>query len=268
MARILAFDIGIKNLAWSCLEYKDKKFKILGWDNCNLLTETSNLDPTVKVTCHLCKVKASYTSNEKLYCVKHCPITPFTDLSGSRLTKIPGVKECKAILFNKDPVKRLTKRDEIVAELSKHFSLPIIKVKVTKAPDANLSVIHDAIRSLVLHNKELWSSTTLICLENQPAFKNPTMKSVQMILFATLRDILQPNPPKLVLVHAGKKVENVQVGDAGYKERKAGSEARIESFLKTDTLLESGKWKDLWLQAKKKSDLADALCMCIDKSDA
>jgi hypothetical protein len=64
-------------------------------------------------------------------------------------------------------------------------------------------------------------------LENQPVLKNPTMKSVQILLFATLRDMLQPAPPVLKLVHAGKKVQVEAKGDEGYKDRKAASEAKV-----------------------------------------
>ena len=91
------------------------------------------------------------------------------------------------------------------------------------------------------------------------------MKSVQILLFATLRDILQPSPPQLKLVHAGKKVKDAVKGDAGYKDRKAGSEARAETFLKDPK--HGGDiecWKKVWAQAAKKSDLADALAMCVD----
>jgi len=65
-------------------------------------------------------------------------------------------------------------------------------------------------------------------------------------------------------VHAGKKVKDVEKGDAGYKDRKAGSEARTVSFLDTATLSDSSKWKAHYKNAVKKSDLADALSMCCD----
>lgn len=86
-------------------------------------------------------------------------------------------------------------------------------------------------------HKELWSKCTLICLENQPAFKNPQMKSVQMLLFATLRDLLQPAPPPIQLVHAGLKVQGKTKGDEGYKERKLGSEDRATKFLNSGKCL-------------------------------
>jgi len=142
--------------------------------------------------------------------------------------------------------------------------LPIISQKVSKAPDVGLTEIHTSIQKLVQQHKAIWSTCTTILLENQPAFKNPTMKSVQILLFATLRDLLEQPPPSLKLVHAGKKVQGAEKGDAGYKDRKAGSETRATNFLKEPTLVCAAKWQTTWASAAKKSDLADALSMCID----
>jgi hypothetical protein len=106
-------------------------------------------------------------------------------------------------------------------------------------------------------------------LENQPVLKNPTMKSVQILLFATLRDMLQPQPPPLKLVHAGKKVRGEETGDAGYKSRKDASEAKVASILQKGEagpvgIAESAKWLQEFKSHSKKSDLADAFCMCWD----
>jgi hypothetical protein len=272
MPIVLAFDIGIKNLAWACLQKEGSKFTLLGWDNCNLLTDSSNLDTQVQTKCSICKAKPSYTHNANLYCVRHCEtlFPPLCDLSGNRLKKLPTIQVCKTILQTKHSLSKFsssTKKEEIYNLLSNHYSLPYVPLKVRNAPDANLVTLHDSIRLVIEKQKTLWKDVTLICLENQPAFKNPTMKSVQMLLFATLRDMLQPQPPKVILVHAGKKNKDIDAekGDGGYKERKAGTESRIESFLKDSSFSNSATWKPIWDKAKKKSDLADALCMCIDQ---
>jgi hypothetical protein len=114
-----------------------------------------------------------------------------------------------------------------------------------------------------MKNKELFSKCTTICLENQPVLKNPTMKSVQILLFATLRDILQPNPPILKLVHAKVKVA-ATTGDEGYAERKAGSEKRVTDFLQTTKIDQGQRWRNHLASYTKKNDLTDAFCMCLD----
>jgi hypothetical protein len=267
MVHILAFDIGIKNLAWCCLEKQENTFHILGWDNYNLLSELSNVTSTgKKAKCASCKLNAAYTSENNLYCSRHCPSTKpaLRDLSGNLLKKLPIVAGCR-LLLQSVAVSHASpaKKEAVHEELAKFFSLPIQVQKVTKAPDVGLSEIHTSIQKLVRTHQALWSKCTLILLENQPAFKNPTMKSVQMLLYATLRDLLEVVPP-LKLVHAGKKVQGALKGDIGYKDRKAGSEARATVFLKDTALEKSQEWNQLWTSASKKSDLADALCMCID----
>jgi hypothetical protein len=77
-----------------------------------------------------------------------------------------------------------------------------------------------------------------------------------------LRDLLQPGPPPLRLVHAGKKIQGMESGDAGYKSRKDASEAKV---MKTLEKVEAGAtWLTTFKTHAKKSDLADAFCMCWD----
>jgi hypothetical protein len=269
MSQILAFDIGIKNLAWCCIRKEGERYTILGWDNYNLLSDSSNVSSSAKKkdVCKDCKAKGLYEHADSLFCSRHCPLPALRDLSGNLLKKIPVLSDCKEILLKKS-IKAKAKKDDIIQQLATVYCLPRLVKKVTKAMDTNLTDIHDSLRILVEKNKTLWSKSTLIGLENQPAFKNPTMKSVQTLLFATLRDILQPAPPPLKLIHAGKKVQGTTKGDEGYKDRKAGSEARATAFLHTPTLNAPEVWRAVWEKAAKKSDLADALCMCIDQQNA
>jgi hypothetical protein len=269
MTRILAFDIGIKNLAWCCLERtSNETILIHEWDNYNLLSDSSNVEPKEKTKCQGCSQKGLYRAGDLLFCARHCPAAtpPLRDTENTLLKKIPKLQVCRAILSAKGLVKVPSKKEQVHQELAKLFALPETPVKVSKAPDAGLVEIHSSIQSLVKKHATLWSTCSLILLENQPAFKNPTMKSVQILLFATLRDLLSQPPPQLKLVHAGKKVQGEEKGDAGYKARKAGSEARAEAFLKSPTLQNSLSWKPFYEKAAKKSDLADALAMCLDAS--
>jgi hypothetical protein len=149
-------------------------------------------------------------------------------------------------------------------ELQTYFSLPITTVKVSKAPDAGLIDIHTSIQKLVKTHTALWSGCSLILLENQPALKNPTMKSVQILLFATLRDILQPGPPSLRLVHAKMKVKGKETGDKGYKDRKEGGEERVKKWLEDSRVATASKWRAYLASNAKKNDLTDAFCMCLD----
>jgi hypothetical protein len=92
------------------------------------------------------------------------------------------------------------------------------------------------------------------------------MKTVQVLLFATLRDLLLPTTkPWVGFVHAGKKVQGAKKGDAGYKDRKKGSEERVAVFFEKQTVMDKDLWVAKLKENQKKSDLCDALCMCLDR---
>ncbi len=87
------------------------------------------------------------------------------------------------------------------------------------------------------------------------------------MLFATLRDLLEPRP-KVRLVHASKKTTGVDTakGDEGYSDRKAASEGRIQTGLEKKTIVMNCGGRDAaWFSKQaKKSDLADCLSMTMD----
>jgi hypothetical protein len=106
-----------------------------------------------------------------------------------------------------------------------------------------------------------------VYIEHQPVLKNPVMKTVQLLIFATLRErlLLAGSQTNFHFVHAGKKVKGAEVGDAGYKDRKAGGEARVKLYLgKFPFGSEQHRWFLWWLGQGKKDDLADTLCMLMD----
>ena len=290
--RILSFDIGIKNLAWCCVTLGEGQSQsqsqtlavingpvsvingpvsvINGWANENLITGGTAETDGAAALCLSCKKKASYSCPTGQYCVRHCPagMPPLADAEGKRLTKIPAAAVLKAIAAGLGAGKAETKTKETaLAYVATRRCLPLVKPKAAKGVD--LISLHDGIRRMVVSHRQLFASCTEIRLENQPVLKNPVMKSVQMMLFATLRDILQPTPPLVRLVHAGRKGagEELVAGDAGYAQRKSASEARITAAFGSSSVrfAEGDPRTGAWFEAqKKRSDLADCLCMCLD----
>ena len=264
---ILAFDIGIRNLAWCLLDIPVTPLKpaILGWQNYDLLTGQDAGTSQVKVTCCKCSTKGAFRNpiDSGPTCLKHCPSThpPLKDLSGVVLKKIPDMKTLRKLA----PTVRAGTKATMISAVALLYSLPYEKPKVKKALEMELTTIHDAIRGFVEANLESFRKATHILLENQPVLKNPTMKSVQILLFATLRDMLQPGPPPLKLVHAGKKIIGMETGDKGYASRKDAAEAKVIQILEGVKVAEAPKWLQMFKAAAKKSDLADALCMCWDR---
>jgi hypothetical protein len=261
---ILAFDIGIRNLAWCLLKQGTTK-EILGWDNFDLLAgQSASKASASKESCAQCSAKASYETTSAVYCVRHCPIDKpaFRDMSGNLVKKLPSAVELRNLLIQKGVVNPPKSKGDLIKKIREIYALPILKKKVKKAVETELSTLHDSMRKFILDRKELFSKADAILLENQPVLKNPTMKTVQILLYATLRDILQPNPPQMKLVHAKKKVEGKEKGDKGYKDRKLGSELRAAEEL--PKVKDADRWKQHLEGFTKKNDLTDAFCMCID----
>lgn len=249
---VLCFDIGIKNLAW-CLYNSDNK-KILGWQNYDLINDGDVASVKEMYKCIVCNKNATYTNDTKYYCKKHTLKPVFKDLSGNVLKKMPKLAIIKEI------TKQNGKKEELFDYVKKNYSLLIEKKKATKKM-FDLEALHDSIRKFVLDHETEFRKANHIGLENQPVLKNPVMKTVQILLYSTLRDILQPTVPKMHLIHAGKKIQGMETGEAGYKDRKAASVEHTKEFLKKNP--QTSELHAMFEKSVKKNDLSDAILMCI-----
>jgi hypothetical protein len=268
---VLSFDIGIKNLAWCVTTLSGEIFTIDGWGNYNLLEERERETVEDKgILCGKCSAKAKYTSSLGVTCARHVPTERpiWKDLSGIPYSKLPAMADIKSKLQEK-LVKPLPKgKEAMVSRLQEFMSLPIQKKKVPHAAAIDVSQMHDSLRRFVQSQLQgFLKQLTEVRIENQPVLKNPVMKTIQILLFATLRDAiydLRPKVPVFKLVHAGVKVKGAAKGDQGYKERKQGSENRTLEVLRNGKVVRKEYWKDFLEKHKKRSDLADAFCMCLD----
>jgi hypothetical protein len=270
--RVLTFDIGIRNLAWCLLEKgaTANSWKILGWENYDLLAGGSaGSTKQAPVLCETCKKKATHEHGTPVrsFCKKHClpNYPPLSDLSGNVLKKIPAVSILQKIA---EPTSKKLKKADLVEHLKKKFSTPIEVPKATKAIQTDLGLLHGALQTFVTERAELFRTAQRILLENQPAFKNPTMKSIQILLFATIRERVLPGISTIGFVHAGKKTKGSTGGDKGYAERKKASETRVNEWLQKENVAEKTRWTDFLKGNQKKNDLCDTLCMCLDSFGA
>lgn len=253
--KVLAFDIGIKNLAYCILENNSN---VIALENCNIL------DPVEKINCFMCKMKASYKVDNKLFCKRHIPGT-HTILPDIDTKKIPSIKVLKDLTIKHNCIVLGTSKEKYIEALSTKFAFHFEQPKQVNASHTSLELIHDSLRKFVINNWHHFSGSTHVLLENQPVFKNPHMKSVQVLLFATLREhfLIHNQHPKYNFIHAKKKVTNAPKGDEGYSERKNKSEERLKELFNNNTVNNDVIYK-MWESSKKKSDMADALCMCVD----
>lgn len=283
MKRVLAFDIGIKNLAWCCGDITSAadasgSVTVRGWANENLISGGTAEEDAAANCCEVCKKKAAYQKDTSKFCVRHCPPSApaLRDMSGNLLKKIPSLAVLKGLAAS-STAQKFKSKDLVIEYLKGKYSFPM-DVKVVKKVD--LESLHNGIRKMVLANRPMFATCNEILLENQPVLKNPVMKSVQMMLFATLRDLLWPSlgpsgpngplgPPKVRLVHAGRKTSTTTIvaGDEGYTDRKNASEARILDGMKSGKIImgfSDGRDSTWFGKQAKRSDLADCLSMVLD----
>lgn len=257
--RILAFDIGVKNLAFAVVS-EDRSVHAL--ENVNLLAPVESIHCSAPSCSHLAK----YRTPVAPYCKRHLPKTHVI-LAELDKKKAPPHRRLKE-LIKEHSLETETKGTTVGAYLSAlhtRFALPVQQPTQEAVAKLSLEFIHDALREAVTLRSDLFQGATHVLLENQPVFKNPHMKSVQVLLFATLREwfIQQGQRPSFHLVHAKKKVGDAPKGDVGYSERKQKSEDRVRELFESGGLVGQLHYEH-WKQAKKKSDMADALCMAVD----
>jgi hypothetical protein len=154
--KIISIDVGIKNLAYCVLERKDKNFIIKNWDIINILDEKLSKIPKC----------SNYIKDKE--CGKQ---------SSNYLVLKTKSENDKHIYFC----------DKITCNKNIKKKYPNSKPKNLKIPTAkNTSILElgsillkklDSIRSIILDVDE-------VIIENQPVLKNPTMKSIQMIVFS------------------------------------------------------------------------------------
>jgi len=239
----------------------DQSSTVLALENCTLI------DPVPSIVCSRCKLKASFQVDQQPFCKKHIPKT-HTVLPEISKKKLPSNKVLKELVKKHNCEQQgTTSNEKCLHALSTKFALPLQQPKEQNASKMSLEAIHDGLRLFINNHAHHFSGCTHVLLENQPVFKNPHMKSVQVLLFATLRDWYlnqdQEKCPPFHLVHAKKKVEGAPKGDAGYAERKQKSEDRV-TLLFEEKQLNGTSHYEQWKKSKKKADMADAICMAVD----
>jgi hypothetical protein len=173
-------------------------------------------------------------------------------------------------------------KKEIVAgitEVMSHrylYKIPALK----KAKTVTLGDIHDRIIQRI---RDIHCTADVVLIENQPVKMNAAMKSVQMILWTTLRSRMLEGGmenPDIRFINANKKLMvipdthtplwGVRIMDnttatrlareRNYAERKNESKTRVEYLLKVSSQKEHLDW---FLSNSKRDDLADCLLMCL-----
>lgn len=237
MVYILSFDIGIKNLAYCYLDFSgniQENVKIinptiLDWGIIDIFNEINNDG-----------IKCSVMNKKGNICSKIA--VNYLDINDKKLG-FCGNKTCQnrlSIMYPNDQKKVIIK-------------------KIKKITTKSLSLI-DIGRTMVqeLDKKPEFLNADIIVLENQPVLKNPTMKSIQMILYSYF--LIRGNSNTQIQLFSAKNKLNIYDGPeiicnkkGDYAKRKFLSIEYTKYFLKDNLSKLQG-----FLSHSKKDDLADS----------
>ena len=295
----LGFDMGIRNLAFCLIRHEpDNKWNVLAWDNVDLLEGGVSAQDAKK--CVACTGSATWISPDKKKWCKACATQTRVKKTATEKPGFPtlscgfGVKALRELAAAKGVADwKKMKKEELIAWASAAHLVPW---KPVKATDSAIGLILAAMDKWLDSVLPTFAAATLIRLENQPALKIPTMKSVQMILYTLLSHRLAREhgwTGRIEFVHAGTKTRGLvasatEAGTAAptegaatttatvpvatttttkddskaYNERKATAEAETVRHL-TAAGVTGATWLTYFQGKSKKSDLADAFLMAL-----
>ena len=202
--KILGWDVGIKHLAFCIIDKTETSFKIDKWMNIDL-TDSDQLKCCgllKKGKDNICGAGAKFysevTNEIKYYCGTHKSqhevnldeieqqnVKPY-DNTTKETCKYMSKKQTKGCIKKAgftfgDIVCCKTHKDTQLKEKIKEISLKPLKSKRCTSTDPQ--ILCEKMYT-TLDKLEYFKNVTDVYIENQPAFKNPTMKTVSSMLFS------------------------------------------------------------------------------------
>jgi hypothetical protein len=301
--KFLAWDVGIKNLAYSIIDYnmEEKTKEIIGWGVINLMNELVEKPKDVLLCCESnqkgkkCTSKALFlfqNNPSEGICKMHRSMTKykpcrFLDLSqpitccytiNNKKTNINTICGKNALTSRKDNI-NITYCNAHLKVMQKKEAFETFEIKKEKKELVRtMSVLLLATRLYEhLDNlKDTLLDVDEIIIENQPVLKNPTMKTVQILLYSyfVMNGIMKEKVKNIHFFSASKKLEAFDDVDGKimktlshlsgqYQVNKKAAILFTQEMIKKNT-----KWFNFFNTHHKKDDLADAYltnCYFIDR---
>ncbi len=301
--KFLAWDVGIKNLAYSIIDYNIelKTKEIIDWGIVNLMNEVDEDEHKMKICCETnqngnkCSSKAIFLfqdNPDKGVCKKHNSIlkykfTKFLDLSQTITCsyEIKGKKKGEVKKCSKESI-AARKSNLNISYCSQHLKI-IQKTETFEIYDLSndkkklvkgLTVLMLAKRLYQhLDNlKNVLLDVDEIIIENQPVLKNPTMKTMQILLYGyfIMNGILKDKVKNIHFFSASKKLEAYDdvdgkiIGTLSHLSGQYQVNKKAAILYTLEMIKHSAKWMGFFNTHSKKDDLADAYltnCYFIDR---
>jgi len=269
---ILSFDVGIIHLAYCLFTKEDDKWKIIDWDNIDLTDREFT-------KCH-CGLKASFTHNNNYYCKVHskkCEVLKsFEELcianTDNKCQHLIKEKLCgRKSMYDLSGTCLCTTHAK-----SKYKTLQgLYKLKKYKNKAVGSLDFDDTKLKLLqkLEEKNNLLNDDIVLIENQPSFKNPTMKSISISLYDYYlirgmidKEITKSNIKKVKFMSPSNKIKLAEDGELNKIVLAKNTNESVAYKLTKELSIKYTKelikhlpnWLEFLSQQKKKDDLCDA----------
>jgi hypothetical protein len=210
---ILSFDVGIVHLAYCLFTKENDKWKIIDWNNIDLTDREFT-------KCH-CGLKASSIYNNNYYCKVHAkkcePIKSFDEIFKSNNQSNCQSCSRKSSYDLSGNYFCTTHSKMRYKQLQTLFKVKPYKNKAVSAldfDDTKLKLFK------ILEEKSNLLSANCVLIENQPSFKNPTMKSISISLYDYFlirgildKEITKSNISKVKFMSPSNKIKLAEDGE-------------------------------------------------------
>ena len=274
--RILSWDVGIINLAFCLIDMNntDNSFKIIDWDVINL-TERD------KMKCFQCNKNPFYyyKSENKYYCKTHSKniiikIPTFEELfieDSNNLCSYIGKtncdKKCKYILNNEHPLCNTHSKSKYksICNESKLTKYNMKTIDKQSMDDFRYRLIQ------ALEKRANLLDCEIVVVENQPAFKNPRMKTISGTVYdyymirGMFDKLITKSPITSVRFMApSNKLKLANDGDTKALVKLKGDDSKSYKLTKqlgikycSEMIEQFPEWLKKFNSHKKKDDMAD-----------
>ena len=267
--KILSFDVGIKNLAYCYLEYKDAKIDIIEWDIINICREKHWVCKCVKKNKQICNKQAKYFKNNNYYCKTHAKTSNFL-IPTEEILKIS--KKIKKNKISEKMLREFVQKNGIITDITpKSFKKKFSKKDL-------ISNVEDFIEKNHLNYIEKTNTNTLnmidcgkllkkhldkhfgekeinkVIIENQIG---PLALRMKMLQGMITQHFIENNVLDIEFINASNKLKDfLKEKKTTYNERKKLSIDVTLDYIVNNNL--EDKWGKVFKTHSKKDDLADS----------
>ena len=269
---ILSWDVGIKNLSYCLIDYKNNNYDILRWENMDISLDENKKCEFNNKNNSICNKNSVYFNfkTNLYYCKKH-----YKDNKDNE--NIVEIKSKKCIYMNCKLNKKFICKNGLIGYCKKHKDIyEGIDELYEKKDRSELEMISEKLVS-ELDNRNYLLECDTVLIENQPAMKNPKMKSIQMIIYSyfLIRGKVDKKIKKISFMLASNKLkikidnkENIEKAiiekhKNKYKQRKELSKIYCKNMINNLEIENKDKWFNYFNINKKQDDLADTFLMII-----